>query len=62
MTVNGPEAADPGCPLSGRDRVMRGQHLLNTSSSHSDPKATLEASFMAANWVLEHKSRQDSVS
>jgi hypothetical protein len=31
------EAADPGCPLSGRYRAISGQHMLNTSSSEIDP-------------------------
>jgi hypothetical protein len=42
----------PLVPTSYRKTFLHGQ----------DPKATLEASFMAANWVLEYKSRQDSVS
>ena len=30
-----------GCPLTGRYRVISGQHMLNTSSSHFDPVAVI---------------------
>jgi hypothetical protein len=35
------EPADPARPLTGRYRVISGQHMLNASSSHFDPEATL---------------------
>ena len=32
------EPADPARPLTGRYRVISGQHMLNASSSHLTPK------------------------
>jgi hypothetical protein len=53
-----------GFVLVGSPNVLRTIVWLAQirQSSTRMTKATLEASFMAANWVLEHKSRQDSAS
>ena len=45
---------NPGCPLSGRYRVVNGQHMLNASSLHFDPVRTLDPNYTVRSPRQDH--------